>query len=311
MAEQTNRTLVCSVLFMDIVGYSKHGVDEQVRLKRKLNTVLNEALDQVPPNERIAVDTGDGAAISFLENPEAALFAALVVLDHAAEVRVRMGINLGPVTLMSDINGRDNMVGDGINAAERVMSFATDGQLLVSRSFYEVVRHLSHEYADLFREQTPVADKHGRYHEIYAVSEAVRVGRRVAQTHARFKQERRTAPAPASDGGPPKVFDAGTHLVVSGFSEAAVRETLARLESQGHTILSPVVQVGSKWLASVSNPKVSVEATVEEFGFKRVITGPTREAVQLKLQDLVERGWVVVRKPELADGVWSAVCERL
>ena len=310
MPEQANRTLVCSVLFMDIVGYSKHGVDEQVRLKRKLNTVLNEALDQVPPNERIAVDTGDGAAISFLENPEAALFAALVVLDHAAEVRVRMGINLGPVTLMPDINGRDNMVGDGINAAERVMSFATDGQLLVSRSFYEVVRHLSHEYADLFREQTPVADKHGRYHEIYAVSEAVRVGRRVAQTHARFKQERRAAPAPAEDG-PPRVFDAGTHLVVSGFTEAAVRETLAKLEPQGHTLLSPVVQVGSKWLASVSNPKTSVEAKVEEFGFKRVITGVTREAVQLKLQELVERGWVVVRKPELADGEWSAVCERL
>ena len=310
MTEQANRTLVCSVLFLDIVGYSKHGVDEQVRLKRQLHKVLNEALDQVPANERIAVDTGDGAAISFLENPEAALFAALVVLDHSSEVPVRMGINLGPVTLMQDINARDNMVGDGINAAERVMSFAADGQLLVSRSFYDVVKHLSHEYADLFREQTPVADKHGRYHEIYAVSEAVRVGRRVARTHARFKQERRAAPAP-TDASPPKVFDAGTHFVVSGFSEAAVRETLRKLESNGHQLLSPVVQVGSKWLASVSNPRLAVAAKVEEFGFKRVITGPTREAVQLKLQDLLEHGSTVVQPPELEDGLWTAVCERI
>jgi class 3 adenylate cyclase len=310
MGEPLDRTLVCSVLFLDIVGYSTHGVDEQVRLKRKLNSVLNDALDQVPPSDRITVDTGDGAAISFLENPEAALFAALVVLDHASEVPVRMGINLGPVTLMHDINGRDNMVGDGINAAERVMSFAKDGQLLVSRSFYEVVRHLSHEYADLFREQTPVSDKHGRYHEIYAMSEAVRVGRRVAQTHARFKEERRAAPAP-TESSPPRVFDAGTHLVVSGYSETAVRESVARLESEGNKLLSPVVQVGSKWLASVSNPKLTVEAQVEELGFKRIITGPTKESVQVKLQDLIDRGSTVVQPPELADGMWTAVCERL
>lgn len=310
MAEQVNRTLVCSVLFLDIAGYSTHGVDEQVRIKRTLNKVLNEALDQVPPSERIVIDTGDGAAISFLENPEAALFAALVVLDHAGEVPVRIGINLGPVTLMQDINGRDNVVGDGINAAERVMSFAKDGQLLVSRSFYEVVRHLSHEYADLFREQTPVSDKHGRYHEIYAVSEAVRVGRRVAQTHARFKEERRTAPV-ATESTPPRVFDAGTHLVVSGYSELAVRDVLRQLEAEGNKLLSPVVQVGSKWLASVSNPKLTEEAKVEELGFKRIVTGPTKESVQVKLQDLVDRGSIVVQPPELTDGLWTAVCERL
>jgi hypothetical protein len=270
-----------------------------------------DALDQVPPAERIVVDTGDGAAVSFLENPEAALFAALVMLDHAGELTVRMGINLGPVTLVQDINGRDNMVGDGINAAERVMSFADGGQLLVSRSYYEVVRHLSHEYAELFREQAPVSDKHGRYHEIYAVSDAVRVGRRVAQTHARFKEERRVAPVTTAEASPPKIFDAGTHFVVSGFSEAAVREAVLGLEARGHKIVSPVVQVGSKWLASVDNPKLAVEAKVEEFGFTRVITGPTREAVQLKLEDLIERGARLVQAPELADGVWTAVCERL
>jgi class 3 adenylate cyclase len=310
MTDQVNRTIVCSVLFMDVVGYSKDGVDEQVRVKRKLNRVLSDALDQVPPTERIVVDTGDGAAVAYLENPEAALFSALVVLDHAGEVQVRMGINLGPVTLLQDINGRDNMVGDGINTAERIMSFANARQLLVSRSFYDVIRHLSREYAELFRPQQPVSDKHGRSHEVYAVSEAVRVGRRVAQTHARFKEERRAAPAPL-DTTPPKLFDAGTHLVVSGFSEAAVRELVHKLDAEGHRLISPVVQVGSKWLASVSNPKLAVEAKVEELGFKRIITGPTKEAVALKVQDLVELGSTVVQAPELADGVWTAVCERV
>lgn len=309
MADTTNRTLVGSVLFIDIVGYSQKGVDDQVRLKQRFNTIITEAIEQVPAAERIMADTGDGAAISFLENPEVALFAALVMLDHAGEVPVRMGINLGPVTLMKDVNVRDNVVGDGINAAERVMSFAEQGQLLVSRSFYEVISRLSHEYADLFIPEAPRTDKHGRAHDLYTVSQAVRVGRRVAQTHARVRQERRVA-STGPDRSPPQVFDAGSHFVVSGYSERAVRELVQKLEAQGHKPISAVVQVGSKWLASVDNPRLAVQATVEEFGFKRIISGPTREAVQMKLQDLLERGAVLVQEAELADGVWTAVCEK-
>ena len=64
MAETANRTLVCSVLFIDIVGYSRRGVTEQVRLKRLFNGLLASALEQVPPRERVVVDTGDGAAIT-------------------------------------------------------------------------------------------------------------------------------------------------------------------------------------------------------------------------------------------------------
>jgi hypothetical protein len=37
---------------------------------------------------------------------------------------------------------------------------------------------------------------------------------------------------------------------------------------------------------------------------------PTVEAVRLKLQDLLERGAVLVQDAELADGVWTAVCEK-
>ncbi len=81
---------------------------------------------------------GDGAAITFLGDPERALFVALEVFDNVADLPVRMGINLGPVSLMKDLNDRDNVIGDGINVAQRVMSFAAAGELLVSRFFYEV-----------------------------------------------------------------------------------------------------------------------------------------------------------------------------
>jgi class 3 adenylate cyclase len=309
MADNPNRTLVCSVLFIDIVGYSKKGVGDQVKLKHIFNSVLTNALEQVPPRERVVVDTGDGAAVTFLGDPEGALFVALAVHDSVGELPVRMGINLGPVSLMKDINGLDNVVGDGINVAERVMGFASQGQVLVSRSFFEVVSLLTKDYATLFKQEQSRTDKHDRAHELYAVTDAVRVGRRVQEAQSRLRTQRRSAPQ-IEDNSPAQVFDAGTHFIVSGYSQAAVQEAIKKLAAQGGKLLSPLTQVGSKWVASVDNPKLAVKATVEEFGFKHVVSGPTLEAVQLKLQDLLERGAVLVQEAELADGVWTAICEK-
>jgi class 3 adenylate cyclase len=309
MADTDNRTLVCSVLFIDIVGYSKKGVGEQVKLKQVFNRVLAAALDQVPARDRVVVDTGDGAAVTFLGDPEGALFVALAVLDKVGELPVRLGINLGPVSLMKDINGLDNVVGDGINAAERVMSFAAQGQVLVSRSFYEVMALLTPDYAALFKQEPSRTDKHDRAHELYAVTDAVRVGRRVQEAQARLKTQRRAAPV-FEDDTPAQVFDAGTHFIISAYSEAKVNEAVAKLGRQGCKLISPATQVGSKWVASVDNPRLAVQAQVKELGFKRVITGPTLEAVRLKLQDLMDRGAVLVQDAELDEGIWTAVCEK-
>lgn len=310
MAELANRTLVCSVLFIDLVGYSRKGVSEQVRIKQQFNSMLASALEQVAPRERVVVDTGDGAAITFLGDPEGALFVALAVLDAVGELPVRMGINLGPISLMKDLNGLDNVVGDGINVAERVMGFAAPGQVLVSRSFYEVVSLLSTDYAALFRPEASRTDKHDRSHELYAVTEAVRVGRRVQEAQARLRTQRRPL-APAEAGaGAAQVFDAGSHFIVSGTSERSVQEAIVALNSQGAKLLSPVTQVGSKWVASIANPRLAIPASVHELGFKQVITGPTREAVLAKLHELLALGGVMIQEPELADGQWTAVCEK-
>ena len=310
MADQATRTLVGSVLFIDIVGYSKKGVADQVKQKRAFNDMLTAALEQVLPRDRVVVDTGDGAAITFLGDPEGALFVGLAVLDKVGEIPVRLGINLGPVSLIKDINGRDNVVGDGINAAERVMSFAGQGQLLVSRSFFEVMSLLSADYASLFKQERSRLDKHNRAHDLFAVTDAVRVGRRVQEAQARLRRSQRRAVPVPEDDAPAQVFDAGTHFIVSARSQAKVQDAVKKLAAEGCQLLSAMTQVGSKWVASVGNPRLTVQAKVETFGFKRVITGPTIEAVRLKLQDLLERGATLVQDAELADGVWTAVCEK-
>ena len=137
--ESAGRTLVCSVLFLDIADYSQKPVAEQLQLKQAFNQALAVALKRAAPRDRIILDTGDGAAITFMGDPEDALFASMAMRDLSATVPTRLGVNLGPVRLVKDLNGQMNIIGDGINVAQRVMSFARPGQLLVSRSFYEVV----------------------------------------------------------------------------------------------------------------------------------------------------------------------------
>src|ERR671925_2388947 len=192
--ESSGRTLVCSVLFLDIVEYSKKPVAEQLQLKQAFNAALGRALEEVAPRDRIILDTGDGAAITFMGDPEDALFASMAMRDLAATVPVRLGVNLGPVRLVKDLNAQLNIIGDGINVAQRVMSFARPGQLLVSRSFYEVVSCLSRDYASLFRHEGSRTDKHVRAHEVYAVVGATPSPRRVDEAEARSET---TRPGPA------------------------------------------------------------------------------------------------------------------
>ncbi len=195
MLDQGNRTFIGSVVFVDIVGYSKQTVSEQISIKDRFTRLLSDVLTDIPPEQRLILDTGDGAALSFLGDPEDALFVSMNMRDLVAKAAaeagepplgtddtepatssrlpLRIGINLGPVKLVRDINGHPNIVGDGINVAQRIMSFARPGQIVVSRSFFDVVSVISEEYAKLFKYEGSRTDKHVREHEIYVVGESV------------------------------------------------------------------------------------------------------------------------------------------
>ena len=124
----------------------------QIKLKRRFNTYLTDAIREVPESERVILDTGDGAAVCFLGAPEVSRCcrgAAAHVSSSRAGCRRkparaarpdRASILLGPVKLVKDINGALNAIGDGINAGQRIMSFASENQILVSQSFFEVVQ---------------------------------------------------------------------------------------------------------------------------------------------------------------------------
>jgi len=180
MSDRLNKTSICTVVFLDIVNQSKKPVAEQIRDKELFNSLINEAIKDVAQNDRILLDTGDGAAIALLGAPEEALFVAMTIRDSILSYNkssehklfVRTGINLGPVRVVSDINGRPNILGDGINVAERVMSFAEANQILVSRSYYEITSRLTEEITGMFTYFGIKQDKHIREHEVYSIRSA-------------------------------------------------------------------------------------------------------------------------------------------
>ena len=177
MKDRINKTSICSVVFIDIIDYSKKAVADQIAEKECFNALLTEAIKDVAQNDRIIIDTGDGAAIALMGAPEEALFVTLTIRDgilrqnkeNGMRLLVRTGINLGPVRVVIDINGMPNIIGDGINVAQRIMSFAEPNQILVSRSYYEVTSRLTDEITRMFAYSGVKQDKHVREHEVYVI----------------------------------------------------------------------------------------------------------------------------------------------
>jgi len=304
-----SRTLISSVLFLDIAGYSRLGVTDQIKLKQTFNDVLSAALADLDAQERVVIDTGDGAAVAFLGDPERALFAALEVFDNVGELPVRIGINMGPVHVSRDINGQENVIGDGINVAQRIMSFAQAGQLFVSRTFYDTVQLLSREYATMFQAVGGRTDKHARTHEVFAVNPAVRVARRAAETQRLRAQRRPSSPAATPDPRRATISDAGARLIISAGTREAVEAELARFAAAGVKVLAAPALVGAKWMATCENRRAAARVKVEKLGMKSIITAATREAVELKVQELRGFGARLDGEIEQVDGVWTAVCD--
>lgn len=177
MNQRANRTFVCSVLYLDIVGYSTQSVTAQLKLKQALNGLLREALRELATVDRIVLEIAGGVVVSFLGPPADALFVALDLHQKMAAAqgadapagRVRIGINLGPVRVVNDPDGQLNLLGDGISVAERIMNFAAADDILVSRSFYEVLIRQLPDFEPVFRFEGTRTDRQVREHSVFTV----------------------------------------------------------------------------------------------------------------------------------------------
>lgn len=168
------RTLLGTILYLDLVGFSGRSVTDQVAIKKLFTELIAKSLRGVAESTRIVIDTGEGAAICFMGDPEEALNSARLLRDllsqrYGSILSLRLGLHMGPVRIVSDMNSRTNVIGDGINVAQRVMDFAQSNQILVSRAYYDVISRITDDTADMFQYLGQFEDKHGRMHELYSV----------------------------------------------------------------------------------------------------------------------------------------------
>ena len=142
-AQEQTRLQIGHVLFIDIVGYSKLLGNQQSELLRELNEVVsgtNEFREAETEGKLIRLPTGDGMALVFRTNPEAAAQCAVEIARALKEhpwIALRMGIHSGSVNEVVDVNQRQNIAGAGINLAQRVMDCGDAGHILVSKHVAE------------------------------------------------------------------------------------------------------------------------------------------------------------------------------
>ena len=129
---------IAHLLLIDVVGYSKLLVNEQIELLQQLKQIVRstESFRAAEASGKlIRVPTGDGMALVFFHSPEEPARCALEIsraLQDHPNIRLRMGVHSGPINRVTDVNDKTNIAGPGINVAQRVMDCGDAGHILLS-----------------------------------------------------------------------------------------------------------------------------------------------------------------------------------
>jgi hypothetical protein len=131
-----------------------------------------------PKDTMLALPTGDGMAIGFLQGPELPLKLAIELHEKLAKynkskipseaVRVRIGLHSGPVFVVNDILNNKNVWGPGIIIARRIMDIGDDGHILLSSRTAEDLREISDQYKQIIRPLYDYTTKHSQKLFLYS-----------------------------------------------------------------------------------------------------------------------------------------------
>ena len=141
---------IAHLLLLDVVGYSKLLVNEQIELLQELNQIVRntECFRAAEASGKLSrVPTGDGMALLFFHSPEEPVRCALEIsrtLQEHPAIQVRMGVHSGPVNRVTDVNDKTNFAGSGINVAQRVLDCGDAGHILLSGHVAEDLTQYRH-----------------------------------------------------------------------------------------------------------------------------------------------------------------------
>jgi serine/threonine-protein kinase len=182
------------IIFVDIIGFSKKPSHTQKLLIQELTELVCKVslIDELAKDDCIELPTGDGMAIAVWGEPDLPLKIAIElqknILNYnlncppSLKIEVRTGLNTGEIFTMTDINLQRNIVGEGINNAQRIMDFGDAGHILVSKVLAEEVLVSIPAYTPMLHNLGIFLDKHGVGHHIYNFFDW-HIGNAVLPTH--------------------------------------------------------------------------------------------------------------------------------
>ena len=148
--EQNLEPEIAHILSIDVVGYSKLLVNEQIDLLNDLKRIVRETKCSCAAEAKgrlIRLPTGDGMVLLFFRSPEEPLQCAVEIteaLQARPHIQVRMGAHSGPVNMIEDVNDRPNVAGAGVNVAQRVLDCGDAGHILLSQHLADDLAEYSH-----------------------------------------------------------------------------------------------------------------------------------------------------------------------
>jgi len=169
--------------FTDIVGSSIPKIETTSQVEKILQLTeqikRTQTFKESNPQHTVIIPTGDGMAIGFSDTPEKPLKLAKEL--HKAlntynqgkpskfQIKIRIGIDSGPVYAIKDLNHNDTVWGPGIIMARRVMDLCDSMHILASDRIAEDISNLSPEYKSTMHKVGNYSIKHGNKITIYNI----------------------------------------------------------------------------------------------------------------------------------------------
>ncbi len=254
---------IAHLLLVDVVGYSKLLVNEQIELLQELNQIVRNTecfRSAEASGKLIRVPTGDGMALLFFRSPEEPVRCALEIsrtLQDHPHIQVRMGVHSGPVNRVTDVNDKTNFAGSGINVAQRVLDCGDAGHILLSG-------HVAEDLADYRHWQPYLHDlgecevKHGLHLHLFNLYKDNLGNPQVPEKLRRGKRSKQaSAVGPISSPGWPKL------AVVMALLVSAVVMVISSLiffhrASPSQTISVPPETTPTSWPTAIPEKSIAV-----------------------------------------------------
>ncbi len=262
LTEDLRPVQIGHILFIDIVTFSTATLSGQRRMLAQLTAAVQSTPSFQAAAERSAIRplaTGDGMALVFFDDVAAPATCAAAVtraLKAPASstnepIPVRMGIHSGLVQPLLDVTGIENLVGEGLNTAQRVMDCGDAGHILLSGDHVRWLRQME-EWSGSLKEIGSITVKHGLKIDLFSL-EGLDFGR--ADLPARAQAAAPT-PAPAPAATEPVSAEPRRVVILyrrnTQLDEGVLRYLEGELKASGHDVYyDRNTRVGVTWAREI------------------------------------------------------------